>query len=79
MKIIKKDSIEIWISPMKHIEEIIVRGIKIIKWYKNKLIHRDDGPAIIWVDGKTNELVKNIDWYFNGSLFHENEEKYWNK
>src|SRR5690606_7899265 len=50
------------------------------KWYKNKLLHREDGPAIETVNG-------NQYWYLNGMLHRKdgpaieyaNGTKYWYK
>jgi hypothetical protein len=34
------------------------------KWYKNRKLHRDDGPAIEWATGDR-------DWYINGECHRE--------
>ena len=32
------------------------------RWYKNGLLHRDDGPAVIWSDGRQ-EWWKDGNWH----------------
>mgnify|MGYP006078006563 CR=1 FL=1 len=38
-------------------------------WYLNGLFHREDGPAIEWVNGSK-------EWYLNGNLHREDGPTY---
>ena len=48
---------------MDKIERIVGKD-GTIKWYKNGLLHREDGPAIEWADGGK-------EWYINDKLHRE--------
>lgn len=45
-------------------------GSRITIWYKNGLIHRDDGPAYLKKDTRFNTIKK---WYKNGLIHRDND------
>lgn len=47
-------------------EEISITGKKFHSWYKNNLLHREDGPAIEWEDGQQQ-------WWIEGVEYKEEE------
>lgn len=45
--------------------------VKVVKWYKNDLLHREDGPALTWT-GYTH-----YEFYLNGIEYTEEEFNHW--
>lgn len=46
--------------------------------YKRLTLHNDNGPSDYLPNNKE-DVEHTKYWYFKGSLFYEDEEKYWNK
>ena len=57
--------------------ELIIDKYGVKRWYLNSELHREDGPAVEWNNGRK-------EWHINGQLHREdgpavewNNNKYW--
>ncbi len=70
MKIIRRYWTEMWYSSKRHTRERFIDDVRVVEWYKNGIMHRDDGPAFIsnfkhWFHEKWDMKPVSEEFYWN--------------